>query len=220
VLTNKSSAVRIILLFATFFGAANRAGADICLGVNARFTEHAPDALLLKTMASEVSSIWSPYGVRIVWLSDPAGGPCEGMNGSFDVVVERNQSPLSDKLGRVVLGSTRVQLHPLDSCPIHIDYDATERVIGALPDRKLIAGRAALGSGEMGRALGRVLAHEIGHVLLAAPYHQRRGLMRACYQPGDLIALRHDTFTLSIGEIERLRDRERVLRALSDSPSS
>jgi hypothetical protein len=220
VLTKKPSAVRILFLVAAFFGAASRAGADMCLGVNARFTEHPPDALLLKTMASEVSSIWSLYGVRIVWLSDPADGACERMNGSFDVVVQRNQSPLSDKLGRVVLGSTRVQLCPLDSCPIHIDYDATERMIGTSPARRLSAGHVVLGSGDMGRALGRVLAHEIGHVLLAAPYHQQRGLMRACYPPDDLIALRRETFTLSIGEINRLRDRERVLRALADSPSS
>ena len=208
-------------MLAAFFGAANRAGAEICLGVNARFIGHAPDALLLKTIASEVSSIWSPYGVRIVWLSDRADGICEEMNGSLDVLVERHQSPLSDKSGGVVLGRTRLRLYPVDSGPIHIDYDAIERMIGTLSEsrRIVLAGHPVLGSDDIGRALGRVLAHEIGHVVLAAPHHQPRGLMRACYVPDDLISLWRETFTLSNGEIERLRYRERVLRALLDSPS-
>jgi hypothetical protein len=218
----KSSAVRILFVLVAFFGAANRVYADICIGVHARFAGRAPSALLLETMAGEVSSIWSPYGVRIVWLSDPADGACEGLNGSFDVIVERHEAPVIDKSDRVVLGRTRVRLDPLDRYPIHIDYDATERMIGALPVSRMneLAGHVVLGSGDMGRALGRVLAHEIGHVLLAAPDHQPRGLMRAHYLSDDLIALRRTTFTLSKGEIARLRSRERVLRARSESPSS
>src|SRR5262249_39042002 len=80
----------------------------------------------------------------------------DSMDGSFDVFVERHQSPRS-------------------ACPIHIDYDATERMLGTLTHERLVrlTGIPVLGSSDLGRALGRILAHD----------HQPRGLMRACYRP-------------------------------------
>jgi hypothetical protein len=58
-----------------------------------------------------------------------------------------------------------------------------------------------------------VLAHELGHVLLAAPNHQPHGLMRPSYVPSELIAVHRGGFTLSKGEIERLSHRTQALTA-------
>jgi hypothetical protein len=57
------------------------------------------------------------------------------------------------------------------------------------------------------RALGHVIAHEIGHVLLADPRHSRWGLMQAAY--ANVRALEDDAPLMSIddGVRERLRLR-------------
>src|SRR5262245_34368387 len=114
----------VLLVIAALLGAADQARAEICLGAIVRFTDGAPSAPLLKTMEKEVSSIWSPYGVRIAWSSDSVSGACEGVDGSFEVVVERHVLSLSVKSENAVLGSTHLQLASIDRCPIHIDYDA------------------------------------------------------------------------------------------------
>jgi hypothetical protein len=68
-------------------------------------------------------------------------------------------------------------------------------------------GRQQIGRQEMGRALGRVAAHEIGHVLLALPNHQRSGLMRESFQAIDMVVPVRLQYTLSAMEIARLRHR-------------
>ena len=45
-----------------------------------------------------------------------------------------------------------------------------------------------------GRALGRVLAHEVGHYLLASRSHARQGLMRPSYRRHELAGWNRDGF--------------------------
>jgi hypothetical protein len=74
-----------------------------------------------------------------------------------------------------------------------------------------LTGHTYIGPADLGRALGRVLAHEIGHVVLGAHVHQARGLMRAVFLANDLIAHEHQSYYLSSAELARLRDREAEL---------
>jgi hypothetical protein len=50
------------------------------------------------------------------------------------------------------------------------------------------------------RFLGRILAHELGHVLLNSPRHQTKGLMRAQYRARDVLSAPISTYTLDAGE--------------------
>lgn len=56
----------------------------------------------------------------------------------------------------------------------------------------------------VGRLLGRVLAHEIGHILLGSAQHQANGLMRAQYQARDVLKSAPASYTLDAGERARL----------------
>ena len=58
----------------------------------------------------------------------------------------------------------------------------------------------------VGQALGRVVAHELGHVLLALPVHDRSGLMRPVFVASDLVGSR-DQFRLSPTNRRRLDKR-------------
>lgn len=58
---------------------------------------------------------------------------------------------------------------------------------------------------ELGRALGRTLAHELGHVLLGERPHERRGLMRSAFKHRDLTSAGGGSLKFSSQELRRLR---------------
>ena len=57
----------------------------------------------------------------------------------------------------------------------------------------------------MGRALGRVVAHEIGHVLFAWRRHTPHGLMRAQFGAVQLLDLDRRPFAVPADLLPRLR---------------
>jgi hypothetical protein len=60
---------------------------------------------------------------------------------------------------------------------------------------------------ELTRALGRVLAHEIGHVFLDMWTHDETGLMRAIYDPRELADRNRAPFRLATRALDRLKSR-------------
>jgi len=193
---------------------STQAAADVCVEVDLRMTTGAaPSSVLFGSMASEVDAIWKPYGVRIQWTGDVDTLRCPSIAWSFEVQVNDGFPPRSTARP-LTLGSTWVGRLPTSRrSPIHLDYAATRRLIGSLTTDQLdhAIGRRDTTASDLGRALGRVLAHEIGHGLLGAESHQRRGLMRATIAATDLVACRRRGYTLSDLEIARLRERERDL---------
>jgi hypothetical protein len=190
-----------------------RVAAEVCVEVDVRVAGPAPASLLLRSMTSEVDAIWKPYGVRIQWTGDVDAVRCPSIAWSFEVQLNDGFPPRSTARP-LTLGSTWVRRRPESRrSPIHLDYAATKRLIGSLSAGQLdhAIGRRETTTSDMGRALGRVLAHEIGHGLLGADSHQRRGLMRATIAATELVAYRRRGYTLSDPEIGRLRERERDL---------
>jgi hypothetical protein len=189
------------------------AAAEICMDVDLQFGDRRPSSAVVEAMKVEAAAIWRSYGVQIGWTGNTELDPCAAAQGSLDVLItHRPVRPVTS--WSMPLGSTRV-MPVVDHVPIHLDQDATERMIASLSRVELLRhlGRPMAGRADIGRALGRVLAHEIGHVILVAPYHQPRGLMRRSFLPAELIAHHRQSYTLSPEEVARLRRRERVLNA-------
>jgi hypothetical protein len=65
--------------------------------------------------------------------------------------------------------------------------------------------------------LGRTIAHEIGHLLLATNTHSTSGLMRELWSPDELLASRADDWVLRPFEAAAIRQRLTVSR---DDPNS
>ena len=194
---------------------ATEAAAGICLDVNLRFAGRRVSAGVVASLQTEASSIWSPYGVWIQWSGQPGVVDCAQALGSFDVLVDLKRLRASGT-SKPVLGSTWVTPSGIDRTVIRIDREATEQLIRSVTVAELLSrrpGRSEIESADVGRALGRVLAHEIGHVLLGTSQHQRRGLMRGSFSAADLVAPQPRTYDLSSEEVERLRERENSLRA-------
>ena len=154
----------------------------------------------------EAASLWRPYGVELLWAEQVAV-ECDGAGFRVDAEIEKLPfSEWADILGKATLGGDL-----LYNRSIHVSFGATERVLVG----RAVEGPAAwvVSDLDLSRALGRVLAHEIGHVLLAVPYHEREGLMRANFAPRDLLYPDRAPYRLSRGSILRLESRLRMLRA-------
>ena len=189
------------------------AAAGLCVDVEVHVDGVAPARDLVDSFEGEAAAIWAPYGVDLRWR--PAA--CPAADVSFDVMVERR---LPDALLHTrVLGTTHVQLTCTDRVPIRIDAAATESAIRTLSAAQLMdtTGRPWLGPTDIGRALGRVLAHEIGHVLLGLPNHQLSGLMRRSFQPADMVRQDGAQYTLSDDEVARLRHRSEMVLTRRDT---
>lgn len=203
---------RVAALATVALSVARLAAAEMCFDVNLRFGGRAPSRALVESMMMETSAIWQRYGVRIQWSivesewSTLNAARCEASAGSFDAFVHaRALGTTSRPLGRTLVG-----LASIDHTPVYVDRGATERLLESLTgtDLFLLVGRRFAAPADVGRALGRVLAHEIGHVILVARGHQARGLMRRVFLAPDLVAPQSQSYDLSRAELERLRERE------------
>ena len=201
---------RAVALGVFVLSIAGEASAQLCVDVNVRFAGRDPSPATIRSMQDEAATIWQHYDVLIQWSPDLRDVRCPVVRGSFEVLLEDQPNGHTD----TVLGRTRLVPGRIDRAAIYVDYDETNSLIALVASSDLItlAGHPDIGPVDVGRALGRVLAHEIGHVLLNASVHQPFGLMRRAFAPADLVRSTRWAYSLSKKEVERLGLRERELR--------
>jgi hypothetical protein len=167
-------------------------------------------ASILAILKDETENIWKPYGVQVEWV-DAHGGEVATEEFSVEAVIDRRGDGQADP-DRAVLGRASVPKDAVGAGPIRVSFDATERML-----LRRSGSGPFVGDRDMGRALGRVLAHEIGHVLLAVRQHDRAGLMRAVFTPTELAAPDRDSFRLTADDLGRLRSRIQVMTERSET---
>jgi len=153
-------------------------------------------------LTEECARIWSAEGVEIGWGADDVGRP------AADVTL-----PL-------VLDDRELQKHDpsrsKDAFGITLFSGRTQRVlVSSARVRQLIAARRKLADSDdstvrdlaVGRLLGRVVAHEIGHVLLLTTQHTPDGLMSASLTGRSLGPFQPAHFALSLVERQRIATR-------------
>ena len=153
-----------------------------------------------RTMHDEVNQIWNPYGIRIEWaLHFPTESSAPGMI----VVLRASPDPLAP-LGSVQLVGHTIRRHIAVSTSA-LDLFMTRSGIRTSDPRweKLRA-----------RTLGRVVGHELGHVLLNSPDHTESGLMRKSFGIADIFAS-DDRFTLTIDQLTSLLYRHEAATPVS-----
>jgi hypothetical protein len=153
---------------------------------------------------SEATAIWREYGVDLQWTDRGAErGLC------LDAFVEGRRSYRNGEIGgaSVVLAHTIIAPGVVVRAPIQISFEAVE----ALLDRQHFTNLSERDRG-VALTLGRVLAHELGHVLLGSPgYHDAHGLMKARFMADDLVRLERSRFRLADRSIVRLQERMATL---------
>jgi hypothetical protein len=135
---------------------------------------------------AEAAAIWAPYGVVVT--ANHEGCASEHADLNLSVVMSRapaaSETALQMPLGAVDFDAA--------GAPAHIVIVFLDRLVRLLEEAslwQLPAVNWPRGWREriVGRAIGRVLAHEIGHVLLRSKGHADRGLMRAVQRADELV---------------------------------
>jgi hypothetical protein len=139
---------------------------------------------------SEAEAIWGPAGLAFEW--DRITSSDQARRDAIQVTIETEPAKVDSErpLGWLTFR---------DDAPdpsIHLSRTAAEEMLRQTPGSadSTIESHEAL----IGRALGRVLAHEFGHYLLRSKVHERRGLMRAAWTADQVFALKRDNFELTL----------------------
>jgi len=162
-------------------------------------------AATMRVLTHETEAIWNAYGVGLLWSDGRAARAALHLA----VVVDRDRAAFDVDHAQPELAHTTLDRTGTARGPIQISLNTIETLIGREP-----ATDPLLHNHELAIAAGRVLAHEIGHVLLGPPaYHDADGLMRPMFSAIDLRALNRGRFRLSASSVSRLRARLAVLSA-------
>jgi hypothetical protein len=155
------------------------------------------------TAIRTAASITSDAGLVIDWTDCSRGsqaGACNGLRRAHDLVVRL--SPVATTAGSPALVIRDQMRAPLG-------FSVVDPVVGAgaiamvFLDRVLsLARRTGI---DPGRLLGRVIAHEIGHLLLRTTSHSRTGLMREVWTDEELTRNRPEDWVFT--ERDRLQRR-------------
>jgi hypothetical protein len=170
----------------------------ICASYLSQVGAHSLD---VRTMEREVNQIWAPYGVSIEGLVEPCKTPGDGP--MLKVRVRKVDDVRPVGIPRGTLGN--IYFVAGKPTPL-IDLWADEAV------RVMGGGQVMLNQGlsdprvriEMGRLLGRSLAHELGHYLLGSRVHTEEGLMRRSYAQKDGKSKARGCFALDADQAARV----------------
>jgi hypothetical protein len=169
-----------------------------------RMPEDGMKAAVLALVRAEVIAIWRQYGVEIVWeeLWTPARPKPDLWVQFVDVAL----------ISKKVKGAPAVAWIPFSSgVPLPYVRVSKPNATALLKTRSWFDGRPLSDATEemrnqaLGRIIGRALAHEVGHFLLAAPAHATSGLMRASLDPERLVNPGTEHFKLQASDVRALR---------------
>lgn len=143
---------------------------------------------LVRRICAEADAIWRPAGIalscRRLDTADQAG---DWLGVTIDDVGACGEP--DHALGWITFA---------DDVPgrsIHLSQASAERLFDGTPELKDFT--VALHEILVGRALGRALAHELGHYLLQTKTHTSHGLMRAAWTAEESFDIGRGRFTLT-----------------------
>jgi len=146
----------------------------------------------------EAAQLWAPYGV-VVDAEDRA----RDSDPSVTVIVAVDTERVAG-LGDNGLGEIHFAEDGTPSPHVTLFYRPVERLAGAAQamgiDVRL--GPERLRDQVLARALGRALAHELGHFVLRSPHHASSGLMRSGQRPSTLVEPARKAF---VTDVDRAR---------------
>jgi hypothetical protein len=150
----------------------------------------------------EAARIWRRYDVSFAAADD---GPCDPENRqAVTVTIDIGHDPQSSDAG---LGAIRFTAEGTPEPVIVLNFDAVTRIATSAPVLGVHPALwpAGLRDEIIARALGRALAHEIGHFLLRSPHHASSGLMQARQKGSVLGSPDERPFVLTSVDQARLR---------------
>lgn len=173
-----------------------------------------PPALVSRLLA-ETDEIWRPAGVAFLWRRRPQQAvpdPRTPDNGPFlpstpRVIIGHDTGVARDH--RTPLGWIVFETEHAPQQEIYLSYKnagalmAASRAVIGIIDQMPIMRRELL----LARMMGRALAHELGHYLLASKVHTRRGLLQASRTAAELFAAERGGFRIDLWQRQTIAAR-------------
>jgi hypothetical protein len=172
----------------------------------------------LERALGEVDDLFAESGIRWRWRVSSGGGAPGPASLVAVVVASRPEHPVISGCSRS-LHDHRLGITQLRERRITLWAEQVARAVGGDWDRDE---PPAVDERVLSPALGRVLAHELGHLFLRLDGHRKNGLMRASFSHRALAGRSDRSFRLSGDDVERVRSAILHLRVESPavSPSS
>jgi hypothetical protein len=145
---------------------------------------------LVDHICAEASAIWESAGITFEWHR--VGSDDEAGDWPLAITIDDRRASVQEP--RCALGSITFTADRPDRS-IHLSRPCAEELLhttSGLNDAPF-----ALRDTLIGRALGRALAHELGHYLLQSKVHTSRGLMRQVWSSSDSFAISRSGFELT-----------------------
>jgi hypothetical protein len=142
---------------------------------------------ILTSMKREAERVWSSLDVRLAWI-DSTDSVAPRDRARLIVMLEEAAYPDQEQEHASVLAALTQPSAACGTGLAHVWVRQVDRYAALVRRGEgLTSLPAALADMFLARALGRALAHEIGHYLLGTREHTRHGLMRAEFLPQDLL---------------------------------
>ena len=157
---------------------------------------------VVNKICAEAEAIWAPAGIALEWNRDGQERRTRGL--TIEVTIDDRPTP-ADRDG--ALGWLVFTSHGPERL-IHLSRVSAEDLLRSTPglDGGTVVSHEAL----IGRALGRALAHELGHYILRSKVHTGHGLMRAAWTSEQAFAFIRDGFELTPEECATALNHLRV----------
>jgi|SoiMethySBSTD1v2_1073268.scaffolds.fasta_scaffold00678_10 hypothetical protein len=154
----------------------------------------APDLPVMsrRVLVSEAERIWRREGIALQWPTSTTSDTAAALR---VLVIDRREALLRPDRDRWRVGELLPQTNRRALAIASIA--GAERVLAEATDRRLaLLEPRQLAEYRLGVVLGRAVAHEIGHYLLATPTHATHGLMRAAIEAREFADPAAKTFAL------------------------
>jgi hypothetical protein len=144
---------------------------------------------LVHRICAEASAIWESAGIVFAWHR--VGSEAEAGDWPLDVTIDDRRASVEPRcaLGWITFTANRPDRS------IHLSRACADDLVHTTPG--LNDTTIALHEILIGRALGRALAHELGHYLLQSKAHTSRGLMRRIWSSDDSFAFSRTGFEVT-----------------------
>jgi len=154
---------------------------------------------LVKRICAEAQEIWGRAGIALDWQRQASKDAANGL--TIEVTIDDRQRPVGREgaLGWILF--TNEGADP----SIHLSRASAEALLRSTPD--IVDSTRMSHEALIGRALGRALAHELGHYIFQSKSHTPRGLMRADWTSDEAFALNRGEFELTSQERATAADR-------------
>jgi hypothetical protein len=151
----------------------------LSLIVNVSVPANVPELVVTNALI-EAAEIWRPAAVSFVWRRN------ESMPARLRVIIGPDLAPAHAKENALPIGWVHFDDGQTPAPDIYLSYENAERLFETSRGTRDVTRfeHHTL----IGRALGRALAHELGHVLLASKNHTPRGLMQATRTANEFFA--------------------------------